>query len=168
MNTTAIVFISIFGVVIIVLVGVAIFGVRKDKRKKKNITDSRNAVIIKSKVSYYKTILFLNELINFSSRFMDDFKHHKTNHKSLGDMNKYIASVLQKLQISNEYKNLMDYEDVGEEIFDMVKILSKVRATKWKNEAFFYVNVIVAKADAYNRNKKFDDYIEKIKKSLKV
>lgn len=169
MNTTAIVFIAIFGVIIVVLISVAVIGSQRDKRKKKRLNNDIFEKEEKAKDSYYKIIIFLNELIIFVENFKEDFESNSSHNKSLGDLNRYSRDTLLKLQESKEFKSLdKSVMEISTEVNSIFNDFFKNKSSKWRELSFFSFNLVEAKAKAYNSSGNYNKYLENIKKSLKI
>lgn len=159
--TTTIIFLSIFLVIILLLIGVAIYGSKKDKREKTLALKKVQNIEKRAYEAHIKTYLLLDSLIIFVKEQLENFKKDP-NEISISKVNTIASNAMKHIQESKELRIIYESEDRKIEFKPVIDQLTLTKPSNWNKEAFFAVSLVKAKAENYKKSKENNDLIFKI------
>lgn len=162
-GSSGIIFLVIFLVIVAFLVVVGVYGSKKNKREKTKLLNDQKAIETTAKKEHIQLYVVLDLLIKKIDQEMILIEQgHST--KPIGVINQWASEILDNIKNSEELKSIYKSEDRKKEFLPIISLLYQTKATKWKEEAFFSINLIESKMKAFSQSKDYSIIIEETKK----
>lgn len=151
---------TIFGALVLLMIGIAFFGSAKE-RNKKRIDNTKKQTSNMNVEQFYVSSFFW--LFLTVTQLEDDLKYFKPSvgqktYKQISDDALYTIKRIEKHKLYNELKRSEKYFPSIEEV---LKNLKDIKPQNWVKDSYFAINVIKAKKEAY-----IDIYAEEYKNVL--
>ncbi len=155
-------FLIIFFVVLLVLIGVSLYGSWKDRQKTKTEFAVHKASDKHSRKSQVDIYLLLNRVIEIVGQKKKEVLNNST--LSMNDVNDFGSYYIDTITKSDSLRAVYDQEDRKTEMQPIIEALSNTKPSKWEEEAFFATNVIRAKSKVIIDAGEFPNSVEKAAK----
>ncbi len=163
-DTSGIVIFVIFGLLVAFMIGIAVFGSYKE-RNKRRVEVSTKKIDNMSSEKFYISSIFKTELTILEVEHdLENFKP-SVGTKTFKEISSHANETIDAILKDENYRELKKSEKYFPILEEIIKPLSKEKATNWEKNCFISINICKAKAIAYKEKEK--ELYKEVKKEMK-